>query len=175
MVYSRISISIDFFSVVIYHICPSLAAQPSVIHNVKEEVIKRQVPCSSTPVLPASGLLMGPSGSSALLIRMDTQGHLSMKGKITGNHKIAGPRWWHFHPKPSWFTHTLQMLKVCFPLLALKDFITVSLRTWINHSAGFLSFRDYTLPSEDLRLGITKTAHLFHFLLLIEWYFHSTC
>lgn len=30
MVYSRISISADLFSMVIYHICPSLTAQPSV-------------------------------------------------------------------------------------------------------------------------------------------------
>lgn len=46
MVYSRISIYIDFFSMVNYHICPFLAAQPSVISNVKEQVVKCQVLCS---------------------------------------------------------------------------------------------------------------------------------
>lgn len=67
MVYGRISISIDLFYMIIYRICLSLAAQPSIIHSVKEKVIKCQVMCSSSLVLPAAGLLMehlapGPDG-----------------------------------------------------------------------------------------------------------------
>lgn len=64
MVYGRISISVDLFYMIIYRICLSLAAQPSIIHSVREKVITCQVLCSSL-VLPAAGLLMGTSGSRA--------------------------------------------------------------------------------------------------------------
>lgn len=113
MVYGRISISIDLFYMIIYRICLSLAAQPSIIHSVKEKVIKCQVLCSSSLVLPAAGLLMGASDSRARWPKTGCQ---------------------HLHSKPSWPTHTTEDVKD--PRLTLSDFITVSLKIGIHHVAG---------------------------------------
>lgn len=106
---------------------------------------------------------MGPSGSRALFIAVDTKGHLSMKGKIIRNGQLWNNRrkaeWWHFHPRHSWLTHV--MLQICFPLLPFEDFITASLKVDINYIAGSLSFSDCTFALEIPRQGIKKNSTVF--------------
>lgn len=123
---------------------------------------------------------MGPSGSRALFIAVDTKGHLRMKVKIPRNWQLWNSRpqagWWHFHPKPSRLRSMVlqKMLLICSPLLPFKDFSTASLKVDINHISGSLSFRHCTLPLEISRQGVSKQAWFFHLLLLIQEFFYST-